>query len=283
MTAKATSEFRWHNSRNSRLGRNSRVESSAARAEAGKVPPSKTESSPTVEPARSMTRTCSRPFSAILKSLMVPDCTTNRPSHGSPSLTRISSFRCRRTTQWLARFFNSSNGNTAKNETRRRVSTGSRAGIVIILSSAGMARGSTSIVGIAEAQEHQLIKTSPERHDLSHRAAPGDHVCSYLRGLTSIGETDGPSGGSFMAYIIAEPCINTKDTACVDVCPVDCIHPRKDEANFAELPMLYIDPVECIDCGACVPVCPVSAIFPLDDLPDKWKSFTEVNAQYYQK
>ena len=39
-----------------------------------------------------------------------------------------------------------------------------------------------------------------------------------------------------MAYIIAEPCVNTKDTACVDVCPVDCIHPRKDEANFAEVP-----------------------------------------------
>ena len=52
-----------------------------------------------------------------------------------------------------------------------------------------------------------------------------------------------------MAYIIAEPCISTKDTACVDVCPVDCIHPRKDEANFADVPMLYIDPVECIDCG----------------------------------
>lgn len=86
-----------------------------------------------------------------------------------------------------------------------------------------------------------------------------------------------------MAYIIAEPCINTKDTACVDVCPVDCIHPRKDEANFADVAQLYIDPVECIDCGACVPVCPVSAIFPLDDLPEKWKSFTEVNAQYYKK
>jgi len=86
-----------------------------------------------------------------------------------------------------------------------------------------------------------------------------------------------------MAYIIAEPCINTKDTACVDVCPVDCIHPRKDEGNFAELAQLYIDPVECIDCGACVPVCPVSAIFPLDDLPEKWKNFTEINAQYYQK
>ena len=36
-----------------------------------------------------------------------------------------------------------------------------------------------------------------------------------------------------MAYIICQPCIGTKDTACVDVCPVDCIHPRKDEPEFA--------------------------------------------------
>jgi NAD-dependent dihydropyrimidine dehydrogenase PreA subunit len=34
-----------------------------------------------------------------------------------------------------------------------------------------------------------------------------------------------------MAYVIAEPCVGTKDTACVDVCPVDCIHPRKDEPS----------------------------------------------------
>src|SRR6266498_2881038 len=84
-----------------------------------------------------------------------------------------------------------------------------------------------------------------------------------------------------MAYVIAEPCIGTKDTACVDACPVDCIHPKKDEANHADAEMLYIDPVECIDCGACVPVCPVSAIFALDDLPEKWASFTQKNAEYY--
>ena len=69
---------------------------------------------------------------------------------------------------------------------------------------------------------------------------------------------------------IAEPCIGTKDTACVDACPVDCIHPKKDDPRFEGEEMLYIDPVECIDCGACVPVCPVSAIFALDDLPEKW-------------
>ncbi len=77
-----------------------------------------------------------------------------------------------------------------------------------------------------------------------------------------------------MAYVIAEPCIGTKDTACVDVCPVDCIHPRKDEADFESETQLYIHPTECIDCGACVPVCPVTAIFALEDLPEKWNSFT---------
>jgi len=91
-----------------------------------------------------------------------------------------------------------------------------------------------------------------------------------------------------MAFVIAEPCIGTKDTACVDACPVDCIHPKKnttyDDArpSFDEVPQLYIDPIECIDCGTCVPVCPVSAIFALDDLPEKWKHYTELNASYVQ-
>ncbi len=69
--------------------------------------------------------------------------------------------------------------------------------------------------------------------------------------------------------------------ACVDACPVDCIHPKKDSPKFATEEMLYIDPVECIDCGACVPVCPVTAIFALDDLPEKWKSYAERNAKYF--
>jgi NAD-dependent dihydropyrimidine dehydrogenase PreA subunit len=84
-----------------------------------------------------------------------------------------------------------------------------------------------------------------------------------------------------MTYVIAEPCINTKDTACVDACPVDCIHPKKDNPAYATAELLYIDPVECIDCGACVPVCPVSAIFALDDLPEKWAEFTAKNAAFF--
>ena len=86
-----------------------------------------------------------------------------------------------------------------------------------------------------------------------------------------------------VAYIICEPCIGTKDTACVDVCPVDCIHPRKDEAAFETAEMLYIHPDECIDCGACVPACPVEAIFALDETPEKWKHFIPVNSQFFQK
>ena len=66
-------------------------------------------------------------------------------------------------------------------------------------------------------------------------------------------------------------------------CPVDCIHPKKDEGDFEGPPQLYIDPRECIDCGACVPVCPVSAIFALDDLPIQWSQFAQINQEHYRK
>ena len=84
-----------------------------------------------------------------------------------------------------------------------------------------------------------------------------------------------------MTYVIAEPCIGTKDTACVDACPVDCIHPKKDESGYGATEQLFIDPVECIDCGACVPVCPVSAIFAGDDLPEKWSGFADKNSAHF--
>jgi len=86
-----------------------------------------------------------------------------------------------------------------------------------------------------------------------------------------------------VAYIIFEPSIGTKDSASVDVCPVDCIHPRKDEGDFESSTMLFIHPDECIDCGACVPACPVEAIFALDEVPEKWKNYIAINAEHYQK
>ena len=86
-----------------------------------------------------------------------------------------------------------------------------------------------------------------------------------------------------MTYVIAEPCIGTKDTACVEVCPVDCIHPTKNAPDFAQHEMLYINPDECIDCGACVPACPVEAIFTLDETPHKWAGFIDRNREYFEK
>jgi NAD-dependent dihydropyrimidine dehydrogenase PreA subunit len=84
-----------------------------------------------------------------------------------------------------------------------------------------------------------------------------------------------------MAFIITDPCIGTKDSACVDVCPVDCIHPRKDEPEFEQAPMLFIHPEECIDCGACVPACPVTAIYDSPDAtPENQKDLIDANSIY---
>jgi ferredoxin len=80
-----------------------------------------------------------------------------------------------------------------------------------------------------------------------------------------------------VTYVIAEPCIGVKDASCVDVCPVDCIH-TSDEA-----PLYYIDPDECIDCGACEPECPVTAIFAEDAVPDQWTNFLQINADFFKK
>jgi NAD-dependent dihydropyrimidine dehydrogenase PreA subunit len=86
-----------------------------------------------------------------------------------------------------------------------------------------------------------------------------------------------------MTYVITEPCIDVKDTACVDVCPVDCIHPTSNEDDFENVHQLYIDPEECIDCGVCEPECPVEAIFMDEDVPAEWERFIQINAEYFQK
>ena len=79
-----------------------------------------------------------------------------------------------------------------------------------------------------------------------------------------------------MAYVICEPCVDVKDTACVDVCPVDCIHTSEGENQ------LYIDPGVCIDCAACEPACPVTAIFMQSDVPSEWESYIEVNSKFFE-
>lgn len=73
-----------------------------------------------------------------------------------------------------------------------------------------------------------------------------------------------------MAHVVTEPCIKCRYTDCVTVCPVDCFHEDTE--------MLVIDPEVCIDCGACIPECPVQAIYAGDDVPEKWSSYTQLNA-----
>ena len=65
-----------------------------------------------------------------------------------------------------------------------------------------------------------------------------------------------------MTHIITRLCL--RDTACVDVCPVECMILGQPEVEW---PWLYIDPDTCIDCGACVPECPYEAIFPEEEVP----------------
>jgi len=85
-----------------------------------------------------------------------------------------------------------------------------------------------------------------------------------------------------MTYVICEPCIDVKDTACVDVCPVDCIHPTADNTEFFDdEPQLYIDPEECIDCNVCEPECPVEAIYDDGSVPEEWEHFLEINAEFF--
>jgi ferredoxin len=76
-----------------------------------------------------------------------------------------------------------------------------------------------------------------------------------------------------VTYVIAQPCVDVKDKSCIEECPVDCIYegPRA----------LYIQPDECVDCGACEPVCPVEAVFYEDDLPEEWADFGTANAEIF--
>src|SRR3978361_1024390 len=78
---------------------------------------------------------------------------------------------------------------------------------------------------------------------------------------------------SDVTYIIALPCVDLLDKACIEECPVDCIYEGER--------MLYIHPDECVDCGACEPVCPVEAIFYEDDVPEKWKDFSNASVEFF--
>lgn len=79
-----------------------------------------------------------------------------------------------------------------------------------------------------------------------------------------------------MTHVVTSACIGTKDTSCVQSCPVDCFF------DIGE--MLIIHPDECIDCGACVDECPVDAILPDDEVEgSNDHAFIERNRVWFEE
>ena len=76
-----------------------------------------------------------------------------------------------------------------------------------------------------------------------------------------------------MTYVITEACMDVMDKSCIQECPVDCIKVGEN--------MLYIDPNDCVDCGACEPVCPVEAIYYEDDVPPNLEHYKDINKNFF--
>jgi NAD-dependent dihydropyrimidine dehydrogenase PreA subunit len=76
-----------------------------------------------------------------------------------------------------------------------------------------------------------------------------------------------------VTYVITQACVDLLDKTCIAECPVDCIYEGER--------MLYIQPDECVDCGACEPVCPVEAIFFEDDLPRELQHYYRANVEFF--
>ena len=78
-----------------------------------------------------------------------------------------------------------------------------------------------------------------------------------------------------MPYVISSLCTN--DGACVEVCPVACIHTTPGARQF------YVDPDVCIDCEQCEIVCPVDAIFKDVEIPAEHAASIEANADFFRR
>ena len=85
-----------------------------------------------------------------------------------------------------------------------------------------------------------------------------------------------------MTWVVTSLCRDCVDQSCVEVCPVDCIYEYTGNDGETFPKQLYIEPEECIDCGACEPVCPVEAIFEEAATPDKWKEYIKIDADYFK-
>src|SRR6476469_8576103 len=122
------------------------------------------------------------------------------------------------------------------------------------------------------------LETSAPRPPWSGVSTAGSCVGSpvmsgILSGARTRPERSTAGGPHPMTYVIAQPCVDLKDRACIEECPVDCIYEGKRS--------LYIHPDECVDCGACEPVCPVEAIYYEDDTPAQWKDYYKANVDFF--
>src|SRR6185312_5850032 len=115
---------------------------------------------------------------------------------------------------------------------------------------------------------HRRSRACLAAHRRARRARLGRTASGY-----DGSQPDHEGNDRAVTYIIALPCVDVKDRACVDECPVDCIY----EGDR----MLYIHPDECVDCGACEPVCPVEAIFYEDDTPAQWADYYKANVEFF--
>ena len=97
-----------------------------------------------------------------------------------------------------------------------------------------------------------------------------DNVSALVRLV--FGKSSAKKGGLVLAYVITEACIGTKNTACVDACPVDCIYDADDH--------FLINPAECIDCSMCMPECPVESIYPGDEVSADMQQYISNAAEF---
>src|SRR5262245_26075690 len=78
-----------------------------------------------------------------------------------------------------------------------------------------------------------------------------------------------------MTYVIGKACVDVMDKSCVQECPVDCI--------YEGARTLYINPDECVDCGACASICRLDAIYWHDDLPADQRAHRDDNAAFFSQ
>ena len=136
---------------------------------------------------------------------------------------------------------------------------------------------------LAEQVAVPPVRQPPPHHDAradvgwpDAKGVANTTAAGWLRGLHISDTRCEPQPSreiSTVTYVIAEPCVDLKDKACIEECPVDCIYEGARS--------LYIHPDECVDCGACEPVCPVEAIFYEDDTPEQWKDYYRANVDFF--